>query len=113
LFEGRRVLVDASFAAESRRKLFLDAAGRWGVPAAMIVCQTASAVIEQRLRDRRNDASDADWAIYQQAAARWELPGPETQARAWMIDTDRGPEAVREEALGVLRACDLVEGENE
>ena len=31
LFEGGRVLIDASFQNESRRRLFLDAGRRWGI----------------------------------------------------------------------------------
>ena len=32
LFEGRRVVVDATFQEESKRRAFLDAARAWGVP---------------------------------------------------------------------------------
>jgi predicted kinase len=110
LFEGRRVLVDASFTAEARRRLFLDAAVRWGVPGILIVCQADPALIEERLRNRRDDASDADWSVHQQAAAEWEPLGPETQTQTWTVVTDENPDAARAQALAALRARGLATG---
>jgi aminoglycoside phosphotransferase family enzyme/predicted kinase len=107
LFEGRRVLVDATFAAEARRRLFLDAARGWGVPGMLLVCRADEAVIEKRLRDRKDDASDADWAIYQQAASEWEPLGPETQAHEHTIVTNEDPGAAQAQALAALRARGL------
>jgi aminoglycoside phosphotransferase family enzyme/predicted kinase len=109
LFEGRRVLVDASFGVEARRRLFLDAAVRWGVPGVLMICQADEAVIEQRLRARRNDASDADWATHQQAAAEWEPLGPGTEGRAWTVVTSESQEAARMQALEILRGCGLAD----
>jgi predicted kinase len=112
LFEGRRVLVDTSFKAEARRRLFLDAAARWGVPGILIVCQGDPAMIEKRLRDRRDDASDADWSVHQRAAAEWEPLGPETQTQTQTctVVTDASPDATRAQALAALRARGLVTG---
>ena len=75
LFEGRRVAVDASFRDEAQRRLFLEAATRWGVSAVFLVCQADAQVVRRRLAERTGDASDADWEIYRQAAERWEAPG--------------------------------------
>src|SRR5207248_8231019 len=66
LFEGKRVLVDASFREEKNRRLFLDAALRWGVPHVLLHCRAEPDVVQQRLEHRRGDASDADWNIYLQ-----------------------------------------------
>src|SRR5262249_27518035 len=41
LFEGERVLVDASFRFEANRRQFLEAAVRWGVSAVFLLCQTS------------------------------------------------------------------------
>ena len=49
LFEGGRVLVDASFHDESRRRLFLEAAHRWGVPGCLILCHADPNVVRGRL----------------------------------------------------------------
>jgi aminoglycoside phosphotransferase family enzyme/predicted kinase len=107
LFEGGRVLVDASFAAEVRRRRFLDAAREWGVPGILLVCQADEADVEKRLRERKDDASDADWSIYQQALAEWEPLGPATQTQAQVIVTNDGPDAAEEQALEALRARGL------
>jgi predicted kinase len=79
LFEGNRVIVDANFGEESRRRTFLEAAARLAVPAVFILCQSDPAVVRQRLESRRGDVSDADWAVYQQATQRWEAIGPQTR----------------------------------
>src|SRR5262249_1399779 len=39
LFEGKRVLIDATFGIEAKRRLFLDAARRWGVPGVFLLCR--------------------------------------------------------------------------
>jgi predicted kinase len=84
LFEGRRVLIDASFQAQEKRQLFLDGAVRWGVPALFLVCRADPAIVRQRLQERQNDVSDADWQVYQHAAARW---GPAQGQLVREIDT--------------------------
>src|SRR5262249_10175543 len=60
LFEGGRVLIDASFQNESRRQRFLHAGRQWGVRTCLILCEASADVIRQRLAHRRGDASDAD-----------------------------------------------------
>jgi len=72
VFRGQRVVVDATFRLESQRRLFLDAARRWGVPGMLLVVQAEPALVRQRLATRRGDASDADWAVYLQLAGSWE-----------------------------------------
>ena len=74
VFQAGRVLVNASFREESRRRLFLDAARRWGVAGCMLLGRADPDVVHSRLAGRRGDASDAGWAIYQEAARRWEAP---------------------------------------
>jgi aminoglycoside phosphotransferase family enzyme/predicted kinase len=107
LFEGSRVLVDATFRAESHRLRFLDLAATWGVPLILWICQADAAIVKGRLQERRDDVSDADWTIYLHAARRWEPLGPRTQQLYHTIDTGRsGPEPFCD-ALGVLREHEL------
>ena len=79
LFQGGRPLVDATFREERRRREFLEMAGRWGVPALFLLCQSHPEVCRERLDLRRGDASDADWTVHVRAAERWEEPGPLTR----------------------------------
>ncbi len=79
LFEGKRVIVDASFGEERRRQDFLELAVRLAVPGAFILCQADPEEIRLRLGERRGDASDADWSIYQKAAERWQEIGSFTR----------------------------------
>jgi aminoglycoside phosphotransferase family enzyme/predicted kinase len=75
LFQGQRVLVDATFREEKSRRTFLEAAVRWGVPGAMLLCQAEPETVRQRLEKREHDPSDADWSVYLHAAQNWEKPG--------------------------------------
>ncbi len=95
LREGRRVIVDATFREEARRRAFLEAATRLGVRGLLLVCRASPEVTRQRLESRRGDVSDADWRVYQELAAQWDEPGPQTRSALREIDT--GGE--REQAL--------------
>jgi aminoglycoside phosphotransferase family enzyme/predicted kinase len=101
LFEGRRVLVDANFRREEQRRLFVDLAARWAVPLLLLVCRATPNVIQQRLQGRRGDASDADWAVFQQLAREWQEPGEATR-RAWHDVSTAGD---RDEALAIALAA--------
>ncbi len=111
LFEGGRVLVDASFPTEAIRRRFLDVAARWGVPALLLLCRTDPEIVRSRLGSRRDDASDADWSIYLQAAKRWEEPGSLTSGETRTIDTGEGLAATRSASLAALREFDLFPSE--
>jgi aminoglycoside phosphotransferase family enzyme/predicted kinase len=74
LFEGKRVVVDATFREEGQRSAFLDAARAWGVPAILLLCRAEPPAVRQRLAARYGDASDADWAVYLKLRERWEKP---------------------------------------
>ncbi|HEY7530720.1 MAG TPA: AAA family ATPase [Gemmatimonadota bacterium] len=78
LFDGERVAVDAGFGREARRRLFLEAAVRWGVPGVFLECRARADTVRERLLRRPPGVSDADLAIHQRAAAFWEPPGPGT-----------------------------------
>lgn len=103
LFSGERVLVDANFREESQRRTFLDSAQRWGVPTLFLLCETGPEVAQRRLAERRGDASDADWSVYQNAVETWEHLGPETRSRVKTINTGDALELVIRRTLSVLR----------
>jgi aminoglycoside phosphotransferase family enzyme/predicted kinase len=107
LFEGGRALVDANFREERRRRAFLDAAVRWGVPALFLVCQVEPDVARARLHNRRGDVSDAGWATYLQLRASWEEPGVPTRRHLRVIRSDGLPEETLAQALAALREASL------
>jgi aminoglycoside phosphotransferase family enzyme/predicted kinase len=107
LFDGRRVLVDASFRRDASRRLFLESAVRWGVPGLLLLCWAEPAVVRARLECREGDASDADWSVYRRAAEQWEGPGPLTQRVVREIDTGRSREGALSCALQALQDFDL------
>jgi aminoglycoside phosphotransferase family enzyme/predicted kinase len=105
LFAGRRVIVDATFREEDRRRTFLDCAVRWGVPGLILLCEAAPATVRQRLEDRRDDASDADWPVYLHVAKRWEPFGPVTASAVRKVSTIG---SIDEASQGALRALQEV-----
>ena len=50
------------------------------IPAALLLCRADRETVRRRLAERLGDASDADWGIYEAAAAQWQEPGPATRA---------------------------------
>jgi len=112
LFEGGRVIVDANFRAERQRQMFLDAALRFGVPVLFLVCEAEPATVKARLDSRRGDASDADWAVYQQVAQNWEKPGPRTRRLLHIIPTGDSADAAWQASREVLSLAGLI-GETE
>ncbi|HEX9296952.1 MAG TPA: AAA family ATPase [Polyangiaceae bacterium] len=107
LFEGRRVIVDASFASAALRDVFLHAARSRCVPLVWFVCQASPEQVRQRLGARSGDASDADWAIYESACRQWEPAAPTSELSPVPIDTDGGAAAALARALDVLCAREL------
>jgi aminoglycoside phosphotransferase family enzyme/predicted kinase len=107
LFEGQRVLVDATFAQEEPRRTFLERAECWGVPGLFLLCRAEPEVVRRRLRERRGDASDADWTIYQATAARWDEPESATPQTFRPIATAGSLDVSLEQALIALRDLGL------
>jgi predicted kinase len=103
LFYGERVLVDANFREENQRRMFLDSALRWGSPTIFLLCETDPEVVRTRLAQRSDDASDADWSVYEKAVETWEQLGPETRSRLQTINTGEAFESALHNTLSVLR----------
>jgi aminoglycoside phosphotransferase family enzyme/predicted kinase len=103
LFEGARILVDATFREDPQRRMFLNAAGQCGVPAAILLCQAEPDTVRKRLEARRGDVSDADWSVYLQFAASCERVGPLAGPVFHRISTEGNPEQALSLALDALR----------
>jgi aminoglycoside phosphotransferase family enzyme/predicted kinase len=102
VFDGQRVIVDASFHREDDRRRFLDAARAWGVAGLFLHCDADPAVVADRLQRRRGDASDADERVYSQMSGRWEEPTGPTATVTRRIDTG-APSGELGNALAALR----------
>jgi aminoglycoside phosphotransferase family enzyme/predicted kinase len=103
LFEGKRVVVDATFAEEEKRRAFLDAAARLCVPAILFLCRAEPQTVRLRLEHRHCDVSDADWSVYLEAAERWEEPAPGTRLAVQEVTTNAPPEQTIAAASKSLR----------
>ena len=64
---------------------------------------------ERVLKARRDDASDADWTIYLQAAGRWQDPGHDTRNAVHEIDTGVAAHVALAHALEILGKQELIE----
>lgn len=107
LFEGQRVLIDATFREERRRLDFIGAAVRWGVPCAILFCQTSRQTALARLAQRRGDASDAGAEAYERLAAAWQGFGPRSRRAFRVVSSDGTPEHALAEALAALQRLGL------
>jgi aminoglycoside phosphotransferase family enzyme/predicted kinase len=107
LFLGERVLIDATFLEERRRRPFLDAARSFCVPGLFFICEAPADVVRSRLAARRGDVSDADWTIYRNARDRFEPPGAETRCHAHWLDTAHSALGAVDQAQSILRRMKL------
>jgi aminoglycoside phosphotransferase family enzyme/predicted kinase len=103
LFEGKRVIVDATFQDDRRRQRFLATARRWAVPALFLVCSTKLDIARQRLQQRHGDVSDADWQVFEHARARWQTPSAAVRGQMYEIDTCGDRDNVMMQVLELLR----------
>jgi predicted kinase len=109
LFAGDRVIVDASFAAEKHRRMFVDAGRCWGVPCCSCSAKRCATIVKSRLELRHGDVSDADWSIHVEAAKRWENPEAATARIVRAISTGRSRADAETDAWTVLR--DALDGD--
>jgi len=109
LFEGRRVIVDATFASEEQRLSFIEAGRAWCAPVVWLVCLATRERTSARLAARQGDPSDADEVVYERARSGWEPPGRESAECLAEIDTDPGVDVAIEQAVAVLERRHLYE----
>jgi uncharacterized protein len=103
LFRGGRVVVDASFHGDERRRAFLEVGARLGTRVAFLVCEAPDEVAESRLDRRRADASDADRRTHAEMARRWEPAGTAVKRAMTAVATASSPAATLEGAADALR----------
>ncbi len=102
LFEGERVIVDATFRDEPHRLRFIEVARRWCVPVRILHCHADETLVHDRLDRRVGDPSDADWGVYQHMREIWEPFGPVTSDFVDAIDTAATPTEVGDRGLAAL-----------
>lgn len=102
LREGGRVIVDASFREEERRRRFLDAARRSGVRFLFLLCRASGEVAARRLDERGSDASDADRSVLREMASRWERPSTAVERWTRPLDTEAPLSETVDAALAIL-----------
>jgi len=108
IFEGTRVLIDASFREEARRRLFLEAAYQWGINGCLLLCHADPDVIRNRLASRQGDVSDADGPIYEEITQRWDEPSLPTRTVTREIATGGSLAYSLNQALEVLQEFGLL-----
>ncbi len=108
LWEGRRVIVDATFRREKQRALFRELGRRWCVPTVLLLCQAEPERVRERLQGRKGDISDADWEVYLRLQAEWEEGAQGTAAPLHRIDCNGTPDAMCRQAQNILQQAKLV-----
>lgn len=109
LCRGRRVIVDATFREQAWRQRFLELGRRLGVRSLLLLCSAEPSVVRRRIDERGPGASDADWAIHQAVAERWEPLSPTARARA--VDTGGRLEEAVADSLEILARAGLATGD--
>lgn len=102
LLDGKRVVVDASFKEEARRRAFVELARELGVPARLLLCVAPDATVRERLAGRTGDPSDADARIHAFVRSTWEPLAADTESLADEVDTSGSPERSLAQALAHL-----------
>ncbi len=107
IWQGSRVIIDATFGNEAHRAQGLALADRLGVPGGLLICEASPQTIRERLANRHGDASDADWGIYESARDQWEPSAAATLRRQSTLRTDL---AAHSQARRTLVKFDLASG---
>jgi aminoglycoside phosphotransferase family enzyme/predicted kinase len=102
LADGGRVIVDANFPDESRRREFIDLATQFAVPVILLWCRVSPEAAKSRIAARRNDASDADTNTFDRAAERWQPFSERTRKIMREINADGTPEEMLMRGLEVI-----------
>jgi len=103
LTAGGRVIVDATFQRESDRQAFLQMAIDCGVRAIWLECTAPSDVIHKRLKNRRGDASDADWTVYELVQKNWEPASEFTKTFHETVESDTNSDSALKSVCSILK----------
>ncbi|MBI3411383.1 MAG: AAA family ATPase [Planctomycetes bacterium] len=109
IWQGRRVIVDANFRLQWQRRLFFRIAKDRCVPCLFLNCEADAQVIRERLRNRRGDVSDADWSIYEYAAATSQAFDVESRRHVHLINANTSLENMVQQAVAVLAGAELAQ----
>lgn len=84
---GRVVVMDATFYSRSSREQVAAIAHRTGVPLRLLLVTAPEEIVRDRIAQRTNDISDADFRVYLEMKALFE---PLTEAETHTIIDNRG-----------------------
>jgi aminoglycoside phosphotransferase family enzyme/predicted kinase len=99
LRRGERILVDASFRRDGRRRDFMELARELRLPVVFLLLEAPESRVRDRLETRPRGASDADQSTYEALAARWEATSPDTEPSTRTVHTGQTPAWSLEQAL--------------
>lgn len=105
---GGRVLVDATFHDERRRRSFLELGRCWGVPVIVLECTLPREEARRRIESREGGPTDADWSIYREIAEKWEAFGDETRRHRMELSMEGSIDSTVERATEALRSRGLL-----
>lgn len=105
LFNGKRVIVDATFRSETTRERFLAMARNLAIPCIVVVCVAPEHVVRARLQQRIGDASDANWEIYLRTQQEWQQP--RSQGSEHIVEVDTTEPGAVEKVIQLMRALGL------
>jgi hypothetical protein len=85
---GLPVIVDATFSAIEQRKLFKELAIKKQARYIILEFVAADETLKQRIRDRKNDVSDADLTILENQLKHWQPLQQDEKLDSILIDTE-------------------------
>lgn len=98
LTAGQSVVLDATFSSQARRDAAAAVAADVGVEVVFVHVVCDESVVTRRIRERENDASDADVEVYRRAKQSFEKP----DRKHVRIDTTEGLASMREQVDSVF-----------
>lgn len=104
LFEGKRVVIDATFRTAAHRRAAAEMARRRRVPVLGVVCAARPETVRSRLAARTGDASDATFETYLRQRGGWESG---EAAETVTVATDGGADPLGD-VLPALRRMGVV-----
>ena len=88
LTAGVSVIVDATFARYEQRELFKQLAIKSNLPFVILELTAAPNTLRQRIRQRRNDVSDADITVLESQLKSWQKLEPDEYSYTVSVDTE-------------------------